>query len=284
MKLIKCEYCNKEYSTKGISTHIMRTHLKVGFNGSTGKNNSYDKKEYKQKLKDKREIILAKRLGHITSYDVNCHTCGISFSIKERANKYPSKDKYFCSRRCSNTRNHTEETKNKISAKIRGLTNTNSYVRQSKITYDLICIECNNSFHSNKQIKFCSKSCNSKFSNRIRHKHIDKTTLKYYRSQCAFNFNLKDFPDEFNFSLIEEFGWYKAKNRGNNLNGISRDHIVSVKYGFKNNIDPKIISHPANCQLLRHNDNVSKNSKCDLSLEELLLKIEQWNIKYNLPK
>ena len=282
MKLVKCEYCDKEYSTKGISTHIMRTHLKVGFNGSTGKNNSYDKEEYKQKLKEKQENLLVKKLGHINSYDVNCHTCRILFSIKERSNKFPSKERYFCSRKCSNTRKHTEETKNKISAKIRGLENTNYYVRQSQIIYELICVECNNSFHSNKHIKFCSKSCSSKFSSRNRYKDIDKNTLNYYRKQCSFNFNLKDFPDEFNFSLIEEFGWYKAKNRGNNLNGISRDHIVSVKYGFENNIDPKIISHPANCQLLRHNDNVSKNSKCDLSLEELLLKIEQWNAKYSL--
>lgn len=282
MKLVKCEYCNKEYSTKGISTHIMRTHLKVGFTGSTGKNNSYNKEEYKQKLKEKQENFLVKKLGQINTYDVSCHTCGLIFSVKERVNKFPSKKMYFCSRRCSNVRSHTEETKNKISAKIKRLENTNSYVRQSKITYDLICVECNNSFHNNRQIKFCSKSCSSKFSNRNRYKDVNKTTLTYYRSQCAFNFNLKDFPDDFNFSLIEEFGWYKAKNRGNNLNGVSRDHIVSVKYGFENNIDSKIISHPANCQLLRHNDNVSKYSKCDLSLEELLLKIEQWDTKYSL--
>lgn len=80
---------------------------------------------------------------------------------------------------------------------------------------------------------------------------------------------------------MQNIGWYKAKNKGNNLNGVSRDHIISVKYGFENNIDPKIISHPANCQLLRHNDNVSKGKNNHITLQELLLKIEEWDKKYN---
>ena len=41
-----------------------------------------------------------------------------------------------------------------------------------------------------------------------------------------------------------------------------------------------IISHPANCQLLRHNDNASKNRECDIEIEDLIEKIEKWNQKY----
>ena len=99
--------------------------------------------------------------------------------------------------------------------------------------------------------------------------------------KASFDFNLADYPEEFNFSLIEEYGWYSASNRGNNLNGVSRDHMVSVKFGYENNIDPNIISHPANCRLMRHNDNVSKNEDCSISLEELKVRIEKWNLKYN---
>lgn len=100
--------------------------------------------------------------------------------------------------------------------------------------------------------------------------------LNAYRQAAAFNFNLKDYPDRFNFSLIKKYGWYKAANRGNNLNGISRDHMVSVKYGFDNNIDPKTIGHPANCDLVRHSENSSKHSGCSITLEELLERIEKW--------
>lgn len=108
-----------------------------------------------------------------------------------------------------------------------------------------------------------------------------RPALVNYRSDCSFKFNLADYPSEFDFTLIEQFGWYRAKNRGDNPNGISRDHLVSVKYGFDNNIDPKIISHPANCQLIRHNENVSKGIKCKISLEQLLEKINYWNNKYS---
>ena len=81
-------------------------------------------------------------------------------------------------------------------------------------------------------------------------------------------------------SLIQEHGWYQAANRGNNLDGVSRDHIISVKFGFENGIDPEIIAHPANCRLMRHTSNQKKNVDSDITLEELKERIEQWNNKY----
>lgn len=110
----------------------------------------------------------------------------------------------------------------------------------------------------------------------------NKAPLANYRMDCRFNFNLADFCSEFDFSQIEKFGWYKAKNKGDNQGGISRDHMVSVKFGFENKIDPKIIAHPANCALMRHGLNVSKSSKCSISLDELLKRIEKWNNKFLL--
>lgn len=111
-------------------------------------------------------------------------------------------------------------------------------------------------------------------------KQSSKSGIIRYRQLCEFKFNLADYPNEFNFKLIEEYGWYKAKNRGNNPNGINRDHIYSIKDGFYNNVDPNIISHPANCQLITHNDNIKKKSKSNITLDELKLKIENWNNKY----
>lgn len=109
-----------------------------------------------------------------------------------------------------------------------------------------------------------------------------KASKHYYRLQCQFNFALSDFPDEFDFDLIRKYGWYKAKNNGNNLNGVSRDHMYSVMEGYRNNVDPSIISHPANCRLIRHNDNISKLDGSTITLEELLDRIEKWNKKYNM--
>ena len=107
-----------------------------------------------------------------------------------------------------------------------------------------------------------------------------RSALTNYRADCAFNFALKKYPDEFDFSLIESYGWYKPKNRGDNLTGVSRDHMVSVRYGFDNNIDPKIISHPANCRLTLQSDNVKKYIRNCITYEELLAKIQLWNEKY----
>ena len=102
-----------------------------------------------------------------------------------------------------------------------------------------------------------------------------------YRTDCKFNFSVYDYPDEFDLTLIDQFGWYKAKNRGDNIHGVTRDHMISVKFGWENKIDSKIISHPANCNILLHLDNVRKNRKNSISLAELLVKIDNWNIKYN---
>ena len=74
----------------------------------------------------------------------------------------------------------------------------------------------------------------------------------------------------------------KAKNKGDNPNGVSRDHMYSVMEGYRNNIDPSIISHPANCKLLLQKNNASKFDGSSITFEELLDRIEKWNKKYNM--
>ena len=67
---------------------------------------------------------------------------------------------------------------------------------------------------------------------------------------CSFTFSIKDYPDEFDLNLLKDKKMYSAANHGNNQNGVSRDHMYSCAEGFKHNISPLIISHPANCQLI----------------------------------
>lgn len=119
-------------------------------------------------------------------------------------------------------------------------------------------------------------------------KYHDSVKIKYetYRTRCKFKFNVYDYPDEFDLSLIEKFGWYspngfKFKNKKPNLNGVSRDHQLSIFEGFKNNINPKIMSHPANCKIVEHyKENASKGSKSSFDDEELERRIRLWNKKY----
>lgn len=54
--------------------------------------------------------------------------------------------------------------------------------------------------------------------------------------------------------------------------------MLSVREGFELGIDPKLISHPANCRLMKHTDNISKNKKSVITVEELLEKIKEFDV------
>ena len=131
--------------------------------------------------------------------------------------------------------------------------------------------------------KFTGKTWYSKTVKTIHPDIID--TKKQYSYQCRFNFGISSYPDWFQTAsgLIQNHGWYSTpgSRKGiKNINGISRDHMYSVTHGFKNNVDPCIISHPANCQLMQHVANQSKNTQCSLSLLDLMAKIEEFDKMY----
>lgn len=108
------------------------------------------------------------------------------------------------------------------------------------------------------------------------------STKKLYSYQCRFLFGINLYPEWFMYAgpLIVNHGWYSASNRGNNLNGCSRDHLYSVSDGFINGVDPAIISHPANCQITLHRENQRKNKKSSITLEDLHNRIMLFTSKY----
>lgn len=203
-------------------------------------------------------------------YNIKCLRCNKSFELEITKYKY-KKGKYrkHCTRTCANVRLRTKEIKRKIREALTTIRKIN-------------CLYCDIELEINKASKriFCSTTCRGRHKTREAAKYWDELTL--YRKKCDFKFNFWNFPNEYKLDLIKKYGWYKAKNHGNNQNGISRDHMVSVMYGFKNNINADIISHPANCQLLRHKQNVSKRDKCSLTLNELKNRIKTWNRNYGV--
>lgn len=105
--------------------------------------------------------------------------------------------------------------------------------------------------------------------------------LRTYRARAAFKFNVYEYPERFNLDLLKEFGWYSpggrhGRNTNLNLGGVSRDHLYPVKLGWENNVDPEILSHPANCELILHSENIRKRDKPALTLDELLRRIKDW--------
>lgn len=145
--------------------------------------------------------------------------------------------------------------------------------RKAKPKVIKVCDNCNGNY-SNKNKYFCTNECKKEYGRK------NMTEYQKYKADANFKFSLNDYPNEFNFDLIREYGWYSPTNKNNNLGGISRDHILSVREGFELGIDPFLLSHPANCRLMIHNENVSKHKRSDLTEEELKEKIKKFNKLY----
>ena len=247
-----------------------------------------------EKLSKKGYERIAKEKGDFKKFKVICAKCGKEFEVEEREKEFPLKEKYYCSDFCAHSRVHSEKTRKRTSDSLKKYAREHGMnVSQDTFQEDKICPQCGRVFHTIKvkQVCCCSecarkhrmiKEYKEKFKNIANDIEKGKFLYRIYRKLCSFKFSLNKYPEEFNFSIIKENGWYKAKNHGDNLYGVSRDHIFSVDEGFRQKIDPYYISHPANCKLLLHSDNSSKYNRCDITFEELKEKINKWNEKYGV--
>lgn len=129
------------------------------------------------------------------------------------------------------------------------------------------------------------------------HKSIKKylnlrNTRKYICQKCFYESIELNLTDE----EIREIENYKkiiraltAKTYKNNKETINPknlkigrgeyhiDHKYSLYEGFKNNVDPKIMSSIENLEIISEHENCSKQSKCSITLDEL---IEKTNYLY----
>lgn len=133
------------------------------------------------------------------------------------------------------------------------------------------CADCGR-FHRETAKKYCS-ACSP--------------NIRHYRSRASFKFNVYEYPDEFDLNLVTSLGWYSptgrnGKNRTHlNLNGASRDHLFTVSDGFHLGVDPTLLAHPANCEVVSHAENSSKaRRRSRITLEELHRRIAEWETKY----
>ena len=257
----KCKNCGEETKKKNVYCSLKCRNIYVNKN-----------------LRDYSKCSETHKKKHIKIYDSDpnyCETCGEKIPYKIKDNKY-------CCKKCIpyNYKNRKGMKYNYSKEGLKSIRDANKKrdYEKKKEYYSNIkrCLCCNRMLPFNKRKNiYCDKDCKTEFFRK------NRTEIENYKKDCKFKFNLKDYNNEFDFTLIEKYGWYKAKNRGNNLDGVSRDHMYSVMEGFRNNIDVEIISHPANCKLMSHTKNISKNDKCSISLEDLKEKIEKWDLKYN---
>lgn len=108
----------------------------------------------------------------------------------------------------------------------------------------------------------------------IQHNKHKTSEKALYKDQCQFQFNPYQYKNILGYNLLLSNGLFHPINRPN---GMCRDHIISIEYGWRNKIPPSIISHPANCQFLTNVDNIKKGSGCSFSLKQLMERITPWN-------
>ena len=263
-----CIICKKEFSIKGFHSHYVRSHTIDG-NIATKKYAalSYDKV--------KRYGVERSKVSHI-NYTYNptiCKECNCQLPYKKRHNK-------FCNKSCAAKYNNLKKDYTKFKpGPAKGIKIKSKSFKKPNIK------KLKNISGPYTKIYLCKCKISNKiwFSQSVKTIHPSVTNTKnQYSYQCRFTFSISKYPVWFNYAseLILKYGWYSASNRGNNLSGCSRDHLYSVYDGFINNIDPHIISHPANCEIIPHKLNQTKYKKSKISLDELLLRIKLFDKMY----
>lgn len=203
----------------------------------------------------------------------------------------------FCSRRCAASHNNTlRASSSRDQQRITILSNLRGIPADGLFTpiHHCQCYKCEKFFYSTRLKKHCGclrpkvdivgeftkiyrctcKVCDLKFlspkSRQFCDEHKHHHTNK--RTEYRFKFNVYDYPDLFNLELLNQVGFYApgGKSGSWNVQGLSRDHRVSVDEAIRNDYDPYYISHPINCELMPHSENSSKKRRSSISYNELV--------------
>lgn len=79
-------------------------------------------------------------------------------------------------------------------------------------------------------------------------------------------------------SYITEMNYHRYKSvidpHNKRGNGYHLDHRFSIKAGFVNKVSPAVIGHHRNLELLPAEQNMKKNAKCSITLEDLMEMID----------
>jgi hypothetical protein len=194
-----------------------------------------------------------------------CEQCNIQYTVVPRYKK-----KKFCSSIC-------HKAHSKLNAKHTRHTN---------------CLNCYAVLAKKSSMKFCCQSCAAQYNNNNRSaethqkqsqtlretllgKGLSRTDAKeIYKIECNFKFNIYQYQNIPGYELLLEKGIY---NHHTNKEGVVRDHIISKEYGWIHNIASEIIKHPANCQFITNQENITKGASSHLSLEDLVARMKMWD-------
>lgn len=113
----------------------------------------------------------------------------------------------------------------------------------------------------------------SKLISRPRKLETEKLNKERYRRKCKFNLTTEDAVRIPGYELLLIHGQYCKHT---NPNGVVKDHRLSVHEAYSLGVDPKLISHPANCEFMLHKKNAAKTLKSSITIEELIATVAKW--------
>jgi hypothetical protein len=253
--MMTCNFCGKEYSS-GIGQCCSRScHTRF----LNSQRNYKDQYAIKQQLK-------------FQVYEANpsyCMQCNHPLTWNQRRNK-------FCSTNCAaivSNALRTNESRSQQSITLKQTLKNKGLGKEKPSEYHYECLNCKQRFtclRNEKKFKYCSKECK---------KQKAKTGIRLYRRECKFKFTENDWPELFNQELIERYGWYSPKNSSKpNLTGVCWDHLFRIEDGFRLGIDPEIMRHPANAELVTWPENIRRR-RSQISFDELLKRIDNFGKK-----
>lgn len=213
--------------------------------------------------------LTANKFQRIEKYNQSpnkCAYCSKTLPYEKRSLK-------FCNNSCScsyNNRTRDPSVHTKQADSLRAtLASQNKIIRPqypfSKVTFGS-CKSCSKIYRKAVGKLYCSDICKI------------QTGIRSYRLACKFKISKSEHPHLFNHALLKEHGWYRAANhpKGYNPDGATWDHLFRVEDGFKLGVDPNIMRHPANAEMISWKDNFARKSS-SITYEELLERIKNWS-------
>lgn len=261
MSIFTCNICNKTFqSIYGLNGH----------NRSHGQSNGTNKQIMCCCIITK-EVVKASYLDKFQKSLIQCKFC---------KNLFKSHIGYvFCSHSCSASFNNvlrdpkSTEQKQNISNSLKKYYNSNPKYKKiiedkpTKVKNYRNCNHCQTTFFAQTYKKYCS-DCSPYY-------------MAEARNRYKFTFNVYKYPDLFDLDLINTVGWYAPGGKSGrwNINGLSRDHKVSVNSAILNNYDYYYITHPMNCEIITHKLNNTKKTRSSISYVDLVKLVDAFDAK-----
>ena len=90
----------------------------------------------------------------------------------------------------------------------------------------------------------------------------------------------------FDLDLLNKLGFYAPGGKSGkwNIEGLSRDHKVSISEAIANNYDPYYITHVMNCELMPHKENDKKKGKSSISYAKLVQLVDEYDSKVKVER